>query len=116
MRVSRGDVVLIDFPYSDRSGSKVRPALVVQNDTLNHRIDDTILAVSRSTHRISDTQLRVDITTADGQLTGLRQASVIQCENLLTFDQQFIIASIGRLPPSLIKRVDDCLRAALQLG
>jgi mRNA interferase MazF len=117
MRVSRGDVVLIDFPYSDRSGSKVRPALVVQNDTLNHRIDDTILAaISRSTHRISDTQLLVDITTADGQLTGLRQASVIQCENLLTFDQQFIIASIGRLPPSLIKQVDDCLKAALQLG
>jgi mRNA-degrading endonuclease toxin of MazEF toxin-antitoxin module len=27
--MKRGDVVIIDFPYSDRTGSKVRPALVV---------------------------------------------------------------------------------------
>jgi hypothetical protein len=32
MRVKRGDVVLVDYPYSDRAGSKVRPCVVVQND------------------------------------------------------------------------------------
>ena len=32
MNFSRGDVVLVDYPFSDRTGSKVRPALVVQND------------------------------------------------------------------------------------
>jgi hypothetical protein len=42
MRVSRGDIVLVDYPFSDRTGSKVRPALVVQADHLNHRITDTI--------------------------------------------------------------------------
>ncbi len=30
--VSRGDVALVDYPYSDRAGSKVRPCVVVQND------------------------------------------------------------------------------------
>jgi mRNA-degrading endonuclease toxin of MazEF toxin-antitoxin module len=29
MNVRRGEVVLVDFPYSDHTGSKVRPALVV---------------------------------------------------------------------------------------
>ncbi len=33
--MKRGDVVIIDFPYSDRTGSKVRPSLVVQSDMLN---------------------------------------------------------------------------------
>jgi mRNA-degrading endonuclease toxin of MazEF toxin-antitoxin module len=32
MKVKRGDVVLLDHPFSDASGSKVRPALVVQAD------------------------------------------------------------------------------------
>ena len=32
MNVRRGDIVLVDFPYSNHTGSKIRPALVVQSD------------------------------------------------------------------------------------
>src|SRR5260221_14502064 len=32
MKVSRGDVVLVDYPFTDRTGSKVRPTLVVSTD------------------------------------------------------------------------------------
>src|SRR5208337_4736757 len=46
--MKRGDVVIIDFPYSDRTGSKVRPSLVVQSDTLNPIRDDAILAIITS--------------------------------------------------------------------
>lgn len=50
MSVNRGDVVLVDYPFTDRRGSKVRPALVVQADIVNRHITDTILAaISRST-------------------------------------------------------------------
>src|SRR5687767_12259456 len=98
MSISRGEIVLVDFPFSDRTGSKVRPALIVQTDAMNRRIDDTILAaISRSTHRASATQLFIDVATSDGAATGLRQNSMIQCENLLTYDQRLIIATIGRL-------------------
>jgi mRNA-degrading endonuclease toxin of MazEF toxin-antitoxin module len=33
--MNRGDVVLVDWPFSDLSGSKLRPAIVVQADFLN---------------------------------------------------------------------------------
>jgi mRNA interferase MazF len=42
--MNRGEVVIVDFPFSDQSGSKPRPALVVQADSLNQRIRETILA------------------------------------------------------------------------
>jgi len=32
VNVRRGDVVLVDFPFSAGGGAKVRPALVIQND------------------------------------------------------------------------------------
>lgn len=116
MRVARGQIVLVDFPFSDGTGSKVRPALIVQNDSLNQRIDDTILAsITRSTHRASATQVLVDISSPDGQATGLRQNSMIQCENLLTYDQNLIITSIGKLPPTLLLQVEAALRIALEL-
>lgn len=116
MSVTRGNAVLVDYPFSDRTGSKVRPALVVQADILNARITDTILAsISRSTHRPSATQLLVDPAMPDGMSTGLRQKSMIQCENLLTYDQRLIIAKIGQLPPSLMSGINQCLRFALDL-
>lgn len=116
MRVSQGDIVLVDYPFSDGTGSKVRPALVVQTDSLNRRIDDTILAaISRSTHRASPTQMLVDVTTPQGASTGLRQNSMIQCENLLTFARQLILAKLGRLSNDQMDQVKTCLRAALDL-
>jgi mRNA interferase MazF len=116
MRVSRGEIVLVDYPFSDRTGSKVRPALIVQTDALNKRIDDTILAaISRSTHRASATQILIDIGTAEGKATGLRQNSMIQCENLLTYDQRLIIRTIGRLSLPMMQQINDCLRKALDL-
>ena len=117
MTVARGEVVLVDYPYSDGTGSKVRPALVVQNDNLNLRITDTIVAaISRSQHRASATQILVDIGTPDGVQSGLRQDSMIQCENLLTIDQRQIIATIGSLTSPLMQQIDDCLKAALELS
>jgi len=61
--MKRGDVVIIDFPYSDRTGSKVRPSLVVQSDTLNPIRDDSILAIitSMSSGR-PDTEILIEVT------------------------------------------------------
>jgi mRNA-degrading endonuclease toxin of MazEF toxin-antitoxin module len=35
MNVRRGDIVMLDWLYSDRTGSKRRPAVVVQADAYN---------------------------------------------------------------------------------
>jgi hypothetical protein len=40
--MKRGEVVEVDWPYSDLAGTKVRPAVVVQADFLNGLVDDTI--------------------------------------------------------------------------
>ncbi len=39
--MNRGDIVLVDYPFSNGTGSKVRPSLVVQADLLNRVQDDT---------------------------------------------------------------------------
>ncbi len=80
MNVQRGDVVMVDWTYSDRTGSKRRPALVVQADAYNQVLDDTILALitGSSRRRVGvATQLDVDVSTPDGQQTGLSIDSVI---------------------------------------
>ncbi len=43
MRVKRGDVVLVDYPFAT-GDAKVRPALIVQNHRDNGRMANTIVA------------------------------------------------------------------------
>jgi mRNA-degrading endonuclease toxin of MazEF toxin-antitoxin module len=51
--MKRGDVVILDHPFSDASGSKVRPALVVQADRDNARLSNTIVAlITKNTSRV----------------------------------------------------------------
>jgi len=51
--VLRGDVLLVDYPYTDRTGCKVRPGIVVQNDSNNERLDDTIVVLLTSKTRFT---------------------------------------------------------------
>lgn len=48
----RGDVVLVDFPFTSGSQSKIRPALVVRNDVSNRRLSKTIIALIRTIGRL----------------------------------------------------------------
>jgi mRNA interferase MazF len=115
MSVQRGAIILVDYPYSDRTGSKIRPALVIQSDQLNQTLADTIIVlVSSSKTRFvgAPSQLVVDVTTPDGLQSGLRQRSVVQCENLVTIDQSFVLRTIGRLSPAMMQ-INNCLKATL---
>jgi mRNA interferase MazF len=114
--MKRGDIVIVEVFFSDRTGSKVRPALVVQSDFLNRRLNDTIIAIITSSRRRfsgSGTQLQVDPASEAGKSSGLRAVSVVQCENLVTVDASLIHATIGHLSGSLMLEIEQCLKVTL---
>ncbi|MDE0019310.1 MAG: type II toxin-antitoxin system PemK/MazF family toxin [Candidatus Poribacteria bacterium] len=118
MRVNRGDIVLVDFPYSNHTGSKIRPALVVQADVWNQRLNSTMLAgITSNLHRgVGDpTQYFIDVETVDGQQSGLRFNSVVRCDKLATSNQSRIQGIIGRLSEASMEEIDTCLKAALDI-
>jgi mRNA-degrading endonuclease toxin of MazEF toxin-antitoxin module len=43
--MKRGDVVIVPFPFQDRPGEKIRPAVVVQSDAENGRLANTVLVM-----------------------------------------------------------------------
>jgi mRNA interferase MazF len=118
MKVRRADVVLVDYLFSDRTGSKLRPCLVVQNDGDNLRLDDTIVvAISSNTVRASNRATQVVITVAnpEGRQTGLLFDSAIQCENIVTVDCQFVLRKVGSVSALIMADVDLALKVALEL-
>ena len=72
--MNRGDVVVVPFPFQDKLGEKIRPAVVVQADAENQRLANTILAMI--TGNLDDagqpTTVLVDPRTATGPVRAER--------------------------------------------
>jgi mRNA interferase MazF len=115
--MKRGDIVLLDFPFSDGSSSKVRPVLVLQNDRDNQRLSNTIVAlITKNVSRVLEpTQLLIDIATPEGRQSGLDQSSAVVCANLFTITKARVRRTTGTLPASAMARIDARLKAALEL-
>ena len=118
MSVARGDVVILDFPQAPRRPPKRRPAVVVQSDHNNGRLTNSIFAMVTSNIRLAATepaQVLIDVTTPDGERTGLSTTSAVKCENLHTLPEAAVLRTIGQLSPMLMRQVDDALKASLDL-
>lgn len=116
MNVSRGDVVLIDYPYASGTGAKVRPVLVVQNDQDNRRLTNTIVIQITTTKRpLEKTQVLVSVNTSEGKATGLLQDSVVNCANVVTVDKNKILRRLGAMSGSLMQLVSQSLKVAFDL-
>lgn len=113
----RGDIVVVPFPFQDKPGEKIRPALVVQADAENLRLANTILAMI--TGNLGDagqpTTVLVDPAAPDGVGSGLTGPSLVKCYNLATVRQRRVLQVIGRLSSAVMSRVNAALKAALDL-
>jgi mRNA-degrading endonuclease toxin of MazEF toxin-antitoxin module len=114
----RADVVIARFPYAGGRGAKVRPAVVVQCDRLNNQIHNTLLAMITGNTALvgaEPTQFLIDPATPEGASSGLTYASAVKCENIATIPQADIVQTVGHLSDVLTQRLNDCLKAALDL-
>ncbi len=115
--IRRGDVLMVEFPFTDTGQTKVRPAVGVQNDRDNQRIRKTVIAmVTGNLRRRGDaSHLYVDPSDPDGMSTGLSFPSLVSCNNLFTIEQASILQVVGHLSDVLLGRLAACLKAALEL-
>jgi mRNA-degrading endonuclease toxin of MazEF toxin-antitoxin module len=112
--MNRGDVVELDWQFSDLSGSKIRPAVVVQADFLNGILDDTVLVkITSSNYGIPGTEVLIDPVTEPA--SGLSKLCYASCKDILTRDQTRILRTIGVLSDAVTRQIEDCLKTVLEL-
>jgi len=106
------DVVVVPFPFTDRSTTKRRPALVLSDaQTFNKQVGQSVLAMVTSS-RHSDWPLDVEIE--DLKSAGLPSASVVRMK-LFTLDDQLVIRKAGALVENDRRSVVDSLLQLLKL-
>jgi mRNA interferase MazF len=112
--MNRGDVVEVNWPYSDLSGTKIRPAVVVQADFLNNLIEDTTF-VKITSRKFGIPGSEVVLDPAVETDSGLRKSCVASCNNFLTRDQAIAGPVIGFLSASAMQRIEECLKKVLEI-
>ena len=117
MNLQRGDVVLGPYPFASGIGAKRRPLLVIQANRDNQRMTSTIVAqISTTLHRANEpTHYLISVASPEGRLAGLLHDSVVSCNNLATITGDRIEKVIGHLSPATMAKINDCLKAALDL-
>lgn len=112
MAFQRGDVVLVPFPFSDLSATKVRPAIVVSSMVYHQTEPDLLLAAVSS--KIAAAPSLVTYILRDWTAAGLRVPSALK-PVLFTLDPSLVIQRVGMLTPTDLMEVNQCLRLALNL-
>lgn len=88
-----GSIVLARLPFTDLSGDKRRPALVVSRD--NHRRADLVVCFITSVPRTGPDMAA--IAPAPG--TGLKVPSVVRFDKIATLGPAVVTGRLGDAPP-----------------
>ena len=102
-RFVKGDVVVVPFPFSDLSGSKRRPALVLTD----LRGDDIMICqiTSQQTDDIFAQALRPE----DFDSGSLPVDSFVRPLRIFTADKHIVFRKIGHITPERMNKVSDAI-------
>jgi mRNA interferase MazF len=95
--LAAGSVVLVPFPFSDLSQSKIRPALVLANAERG----DWILC--QITSRPYADQRAIQLDEADFVGGGLELTSYVRPGKLFTANEALMIETVGQLRPDKLR-------------
>ncbi len=110
----RGEVVEIDWHFTDMTGSKRRPAVIVQADFLNGIIDDTVLVkITSSRYGVPGTEVELDPIVES--MSGLTKRCYASCKDIFTRDQTLINRRIGFLSDAAMRQIEGCLKQVLEI-
>jgi mRNA interferase MazF len=109
----RGDVVLVPFDFTDRSGTKWRPAVVVSGERYNATSPDVLIA--SITGNLAARPHIGDHRLEEWQAAGLLRPSLAQCK-IATIEASMIGRRLGRLTERDLAAVSAGLRSALGLS
>jgi mRNA interferase MazF len=108
----KGDVVVVTVSFSDRSGTKRRPALVVSTDRFHRKLADVVLCPISSQPRYYEHPGTGDRPMSGWSEAGLRHASTVRISNIVAVDKRIVSRVIGRLSSRDLEGVEAGLREA----
>jgi mRNA interferase MazF len=99
--VRKGDLILIPFPFSDLTGAKNRPALIL----ISNELDVTVSFITSQIKWSSNH----DIVLFPSLTHGLKVKSLVRLSKMATISKNLILGKLGELSQKELDDVDKGL-------
>jgi len=101
--IEQRDLLLVPFPFSDQSGRKVRPVVVISNNEFNSHSQDVI--VSGVTSNIKKERYSINLNNQDLENGNLITKCMIKVENILRLEKDLVIKKIGKINSGKLEEI-----------
>ncbi len=105
--MKKGKIILIPFPFTNLSGNKTRPALVLATDTFD-------ITVAFITSKLIKQETN-DLEIFASETNGLKVASIIKLNKIATIENTLALGELGSLTDEEIKEVNKKLKVIFSL-
>ena len=94
--MNKGDVVLVPFPFTDLSQTKLRPAIVLWASL---KSDDVTLCfiTSQNVFNLEEGEFLLEQSDPEFQGTGLKVASKVRVTRIATIERRLLMRKLGQL-------------------
>ena len=106
--MSKGDIVLLPFPFTDLSGLKNRPALIL----VDGESDITVSFITTQLKWQEDFDIKIEPTLTNG----LKRTSLVRLSKLATIDKDLVLGELGKLSRDELNNIDRSLVRIFKLG
>ena len=106
--MAKGDILLITFPFTDLSSSKLRPAVVLAETNL----DLTVCFVTTQLGWQEATDVPLNPTSTNG----LRKPSLVRTSKIATLDRSLAKGLLGKLSDAELSYLNTKLKILFQLA
>ena len=98
----KGKIVLIPFPFTDLTATKLRPALVLYDAEK----DVVVAFISSRTQKQKPADIKVDTKHHEFKQTGPKLTSLIKLDKIATISKELIIGEIGEIGAKLKEEIN----------
>jgi mRNA interferase MazF len=109
---SRGDILLVPFPFSDQTSVKQRPALVISSDNFQQEGPDVLIMAITS--QVGGALRLGEFLIRDWQPAGLLKPSAVKVA-ITTIETRLVRRRLGRLSDHDLQELHISLRKLLSL-
>lgn len=100
----QGKIVLIPFPFTDLSGSKVRPAVILSHTSVGDDIVVAFISTNIKNRGKFEVFIKMDAKN------GLKSDSIILVSKIATLENKTILGEIGELSSTHIQQIKEKIK------
>lgn len=96
--MNSGDIILVRFPFTDLSSTKVRPALIISSIRFNTLTQNIVcIMITSQDINVGENDFVLDDKDAEFRMTGLKKKSVFKTGIIHTLQKTLAARKLGEI-------------------